>query len=439
MTSLKNKLAKSILWKYIKFLISSFNAVFITSIVARYFTLEEFGILSLSRSLVGIFSGFIGLGSRPIIIREIVQGKDTDHKSNILQSGLLVYIATALFSYIVLIILGLINNFENITFLLIISLLGINLFLKINDVFEAWYIAKINDQIIQKIKTFGVIFTALIKILFLYKKASIVWIAFSDVLGLILVTLLVIYFFKKENPNSLNSIFKFDWKKVKFLLKKGLPLTFSGLLIVLNLRIDTLLIGHLVGLKYVSIYTIGSRIPRLIPTWISAIEKTLLPVNIKASKNVKEMNCAIVKTYSFTFIITLIISLTLFCLAPIVIINLFGYKYQDSILIFRILLILSVLGTLSRSQSQYAIITGKTEVVLRKQIVILGTNLFFNLLLIPSYGVLGAAVATVVSFLIANIFYLIIDNDFRNIILEILFKPDITYFHKLIIRNKKFR
>ena len=190
MASLKNKLAKSILWKYIKFLTSIFNAIFITSIVARNFTLNEFGILSFSRSLVAIFSGFIGLGSRNIIIRQIVQEKDENIYKKTFQSGILLYLATALFSYIILIVFGYINNFENITYLLILSLLGINLFLKIIDVFEAWYIAKINDHIIQKIKTFGVIFTASIKILFLYFKASIAWIALADVMGLILITLL---------------------------------------------------------------------------------------------------------------------------------------------------------------------------------------------------------------------------------------------------------
>lgn len=439
MFSLKKKLFKSILWKYIKFLIGFLNSIFVTAIVARTFNLNEFGILSFSRSLVAIFSSFIGLGSRKIIIRQIVQEKDEDIHKKTFQSGVLVYLATALFAYVILIIFGLINNFKNITFLVILSLVGVKLFFKIIDVFESWYIAKINDQVIQKIKTFGVIFTASIKILFLYTKSSIAWIAFADVLGLILVILLAIYFFKKDNFNPLISLFKYDFENVKFLVKKGFPLTFSGLLIVLNLRLDTILIGYLLGLKYVSIYTIGSRIPRLIPTWISAIENTVLPVNIKESKNEERMNRAIIKTYSFTFIITLLICLTLFFLTPLIIINLFGDKYEDSILIFKILLMLPILSTLSRSQSQYAIITGRTAVIFKKQLFIFGTNLFLNLILIPNYGLIGAALATVISFLIANIIYLIIDNNFRIIISNIMFKPDITYFHKLNISNKKNR
>ena len=75
---LKKKLFKSILWKYIKFLIGFLNSIFVTAIVARTFNLNEFGILSFSRSLVAIFSSFIGLGSRKIIIRQIVQEKDEE-------------------------------------------------------------------------------------------------------------------------------------------------------------------------------------------------------------------------------------------------------------------------------------------------------------------------------------------------------------------------
>ncbi|WP_277601160.1 flippase [Thermotoga sp. Ku-13t] len=103
------------------------------------------------------------------------------------------------------------------------------------------------------------------------------------------------------------------------------------------------------------------------------------------------------------FLINLLISSTLFIFAPQVIRLLFGPNYGDAILPFRVLSIgYLVAGTFRIPSGNVIASLGKVKVNLFNSIVSGTSNVVLDILLIKHYGSVGAAVATVIVFIISS-------------------------------------
>lgn len=183
-------------------------------------------------------------------------------------------------------------------------------------------------------------------------------------------------------------------------LKPMLVLFGSALAVSVYFNLDTIMLGFIKDDWEVGIYTTAVRVKTVLLELINAISVVLLPrLSFYLSKGAKESYRAVVKK-SMAIIFVISIPMTLFFIIesmPCVLI-LGGTEYAASSNTMKILMpILVVSGFSNVLGNQILIPSGRENCFLKAVIFGAVIDLIFNFLLMPKYGSVGAAIATLIA------------------------------------------
>jgi O-antigen/teichoic acid export membrane protein len=202
-----------------------------------------------------------------------------------------------------------------------------------------------------------------------------------------------LYKFKKE-------IFNWKFKKsIAFkLLKDSWPLFFSSIAVVIYMKIDQIMIGEILGEKELGIYSAAVRISEMwyfVPVIIS---NSIFPAIIYAKKKSKKLYLnKLQKLYAFFLWFSAIMSILVFFIAPFLIKISFGEGYELSARVLSIHIWSGVAVFLGVASCKHLLAENLTRIDLYRTIIGVFVNIFLNFLLIPIYGIIGAAFATLIS------------------------------------------
>lgn len=173
----------------------------------------------------------------------------------------------------------------------------------------------------------------------------------------------------------------------------GVKTHFTNIMAFLNNRADIFLISYFLTPTYVGLYSVSISISEKLSIVTNSISTVLFP-KISSLNNEDERN----KITSIVTRIILFISvcggIILFFSAEWVIYILFGESYLESVNSFNILLLGVILATISRLIANDIAGRGKPELNMYVSFVLVISNIVLNILLIPKYGIVGAAWAT---------------------------------------------
>ena len=189
-----------------------------------------------------------------------------------------------------------------------------------------------------------------------------------------------------------------DIKKLKEMLKFSIPLVPSGMAIFFTAYTSRLMINHYLSLTEVGIYGIGFRVASVVILLISGFNRALMPL---VYKNYKEQDTPIQLTKVFRLFIGLsllfFVGLSIFSSELIIILTTPDY-YESSKIV--ILLVPGVLLSQMYIFSPGLAIAKKTHYIMWINIGSALISIFANWSLIKYYGYIGAAFATLITYLI---------------------------------------
>ena len=200
---------------------------------------------------------------------------------------------------------------------------------------------------------------------------------------------------------------KFDFNNQIFVtaLKFGLPLIFSALGFMLLNQSDRFIIKLLLGAKSVAIYGLGYRVAGVLNMFlILPFSLGLLPLAYKyyGMPDDKRFFTKLM-TYSTFFFVWGFILLSLFSKEIVGMFALQG-EYHSAYIVIPIILLSYVLSGMRLTASIGMFLTKNTKHVAWITIAAAALNIILNFIFIPKYGIIAAAVNTLISF---AIFYFI--------------------------------
>ncbi len=206
-----------------------------------------------------------------------------------------------------------------------------------------------------------------------------------------------------------NFTYKYDFVLLKEMLVYSIPLIFSAISVQLLAIADRFIIKQLLDYTEVGIYSLGSKIAGVLNVFVvQAFALGFLPI---AYKMLKDPNADIFYRKIFKYLVMILIFFALvLSLFSKEVLMIFARKpeYLEAYKIVPFLTIAFVFKGL-----QYMFMLGfhyvkKTKYIAYIVSSVLVVNIALNYLMIPVYGIWGAALATVVSsFLIASVSYFI--------------------------------
>ncbi|PLT35728.1 flippase [Bacillus sp. V5-8f] len=191
----------------------------------------------------------------------------------------------------------------------------------------------------------------------------------------------------------------FSWRYIKQSFSYGLKSHISNMMTFLNYRLGVLLLGFFLSPAAVGIYAVAVNLGEKISVFSQSFSQVLLPRI--ASSNVEEDRnrvTALLSRFIMAFVVCL--SLGIYFLADLIF-YLVDPEFSASADVLRLLLpgltVLAVEKILSNDLAG----RGRPELNMYVSFVNVALTAILNLMLIPAYGVQGAAVATSVTYIIS--------------------------------------
>lgn len=364
-----------------------------TIYIARFLGADGFGILSFALSFTAILGILADLGLSTLLVRELARDKSLTNKyiGNITLMKLILAVFT--FGMMALII-NLLNYPPQI--IQVVYFIGLSVILSsfsqmFYSVFQAY--EKMEYQSIGNVLNNLLIFVGIflgIALGFDVVEFSVVYLISSII---ILIYSIIICLLKFAPPSI-----KIEPSFWKLIVIPAIPLSLVALSSTIYFRVDSVLLSLIQGESAVGWYNAAYKLIELLLFVPSVYTVAIFPVlsNFYSSSK-KNLELIYAKSYKYLFIVGIPIATTITVLAPEIILLLYQSGFAESILTLQILIWSIPLMFLSYTNAWIFISINKQNLLLKLTFVLMIANIILNLILIPQFSFIGAALATVIT------------------------------------------
>lgn len=380
--------------------------MFLGGMIAKYLGVEAFGSLSYALAFIAIFSAVVNFGLDSIVVKEF--SNNENNQKQILYATLIIRSFLALIAITACIVTIFYTKKDGDIVRVLVIILGVGLLLQPLESIDLLFQARIKSKITVIFKSLAFWFASLLKFYAIKNNFDIYSFAWIS-----LIEMLIGYFFLSVayfKSMECGERYKLNIREILSLIKSSYPLFISGLLIIVYTRIDQILVGELSNNYQLGLYSVATRFYEIWYMIPGIIISSVYPYFSKLYlDNRDKFYEKLQKIFSLMALISLCIILFTFLISPKIIDYLFGVEYRDSYYVLYIQIIGLVFVFFGSAQSLWTIPAGKQKYGLFQTFVGAIFNISANIILIPKYGALGAAIATVITQFIAayilNYFY----------------------------------
>ena len=390
---------------YIKNIILTFNrqlltliiGVFTSAIIARYLGIENRGIYALIVLLPTTLFTFLNFGINTSIIYFI--GKKNDNIRNIITS--VTFISIMLITISIILGLIIIIFYKNIFFkgvneiYLFISLLFIPALIY-NNFFQSIFIGYENFKTLNYILLLQPIIFLFLLVSNYVLDYNLNGVLTAEIVTLYIILVITHYFIQKLYDKRKGKLSK---KLIYSKIKYGMKNHIANMISFFEYRLDLLMVSYYLDLKSVGAYVIAVNLAEKLWT-VSASVSSVMFARVVNLVDEKEKTFITIYSAKVVFIISFIIGIILYFISAKLIVFLFGEDYSLSVLPFLYLLPGIILWSVVKVYASYIAAEGYPEYNIYVSLVSVVFNLILNIILIPKYGLNGAAIATSISYTI---------------------------------------
>ncbi|GAB6270451.1 MAG: flippase [Smithella sp.] len=380
--------------------------------IARYLGPEQFGLLSYALAFVALFTAIANLGLNGIVVRDLVQ--DPSKAETTMGTSFVLSMLGGFSAFCLSLLAISYAKPDNELAKFIVVLLSLLMVFKATDVVRYWFESQVQSKYVVWMENGVFLAISAVKIGLILASApliSFVWAIFVEAL-IVAVGLLGIYAWRGGKLTA----WRFRFARAKVLLTDSWPLILSGLAIMVYMRIDQIMLGQMLGDESVGIYSAAVRISEVwyfIPMIIVA---SVFPSIIEAKKKSETLYYQrIQKLYDIMVLLALSLALLMTFLSDWVITLLFGNAYQQSGPVLAIHIWAGIFVFLGVASGKWFLIEGLQKYAFYRTLFGAVVNIVLNLIMIPKFGVLGAAWATVISYAAAGLFSDVLQKKTRTI------------------------
>ncbi|MBS3147279.1 flippase [Candidatus Woesearchaeota archaeon] len=199
----------------------------------------------------------------------------------------------------------------------------------------------------------------------------------------------------------LKGALQFDLPAFKEVFTYGIFLTFSNLAWAIITYTDTIMITAFKGAEQVGYYQIAMPLSNTLLYIMTALNIVAYPLftHLNAERESQRIKQGITLLYNYLFVAMIPLALVMFSYPEIVITLLFGSSFTPAADALRILSIGAVFFSLSSFNCNLLSATGHAKKVAYMSFLTAAINVAANFMLIPRFGFVGAAYATLMSFM----------------------------------------
>jgi O-antigen/teichoic acid export membrane protein len=395
------KIVHNISWLFFDKILRMGVGFFVGVWIVRYLGPEQFGLLSFATAFAGLFGAFATLGLQGIVVRDIVHNPDCAPET--LGTAAILQLIGGTAAYLIFLVAIAYIRPEDSIARTIVAILGSTMLLKASEISVYWFESKLLSKYTVWVQNGVFLVFAAVKVILILEQASLiafVWIMLAEAVVVAIILLAVL-----NKYGLLLTKLRVSTKRAKLLLKDSWPLLLSGISITIYMQIDKIMLGKMVGYEEVGIYSVATLISTvwyfLIPIFLATLFPSLTNLHAQRSGLLSQRW---IQLYTLMFWFSVVVALILSIFSNILVEFIFGEMYTRSASVLVIHVCAGVNVAIGSVWSQWLLLENKLKIGLYSQLLGMIINVGLNFWLIPSFGAIGAALATLLSYWISAFF-----------------------------------
>lgn len=404
-----NKVLKNATWIIACKIIQAVLGLIISMFTARYLGPSNFGLINYAMSITTFVVPIMQLGLNSTLVQEIINNPQKE--GEILGTALIMSTCSgtlSIFSVFTFIMIA--NSGEKETIIVCI-LYSLCLIPQAIELVQYWFQAKLLSKYTSIASLVAYFINSVYKIILLLMSKSVRWFAVSYAFdyAIIAVALIVIYY--KVGSQK----FSFSFETAKRMINKGKYYIVSGMMVTIFAQTDRVMLKLMVDDAATGYYSAAVSCAGMTSFVFVAIIDSMRPMILEKKKNSQKLfETNVARLYSIIIYMALAQSVIVTLFAKPIVLVLYGAQYELSVNALRLVVWYTTFSYIGSVRNVWILAENKQKVLWIINLSGAIMNILLNTFLIPYWGIMGAALASIVTQFFANIVLGFIIKDIRE-------------------------
>lgn len=379
-------------------------------LVIRHLGPEAYGKLSVAMALAFILGTITSIAPNTLVVRELANRAAGD-TTTVIATALAIRLAAA-GMHVLLALLAIVLLRHEVEIGLAVVLIAAGSFGTAFAVTGAVLESKSRFDTLSLISLAGSLFGAAVRLAMVIADAGPIWFAAAFLFEALLLAAINLYTY--AYARDLLRWQRPEIELSRVLLTQSWPLALASLMISLYTRTDVLCITYFIGVQAAGIYSVAIRLTECWYFIPSALATVAFPNLVKYRReNPERFYDLLTMSCGAGFWAAVFMALGITVTSPFILPWLLGPAYTESIPTLQITAWALIFLPLSGAASSWLLIDSMPRVTLYASLGTAPVNILANLILVPTMGIAGAAVALLISHAVSTVLLLQIVADKR--------------------------
>jgi len=378
----------------------------ITMFTARYLGPSNYGIINYAASIVAFIAPLVNLGLTEVMVQKLVSHPEDEGK--ILGTATTLGLISSILGILGITAFAAIMNPGEKETVVVCLLYSISLIFRTLENIRYWYQAKLMSRYSSVIGLIAYVVISVYRVALLIGGMNVRWFALAQSIDYAVTAVVLFVLYKKKG----GAPFAFSGHYAKRLLKSGKYYILSGLMVSIFAQTDKLMIKPMLGADAAGFYAAAVTCASMTSFVFSAILDSVSPVIYESKKTSSEkFEKNVTGLYSVIIWLSLIQCLLITVFSKEIIYIIYGDAYAPAVNALRIIVWYTTFSYLGAVRNIWMLAENKQKYLWSINLAGALANVALNTLMIPKWGINGAALASLIT------------QIFTNVIVGAIFKP----------------
>jgi len=359
--------------------------------VARYLGAEQYGHISYAYSFIVLFIALSTLGLDGILVRELV--KKPDQRNELMGTGFIIKVVGTLIMWLaIMLAVSIVESIPETNTL--VAIIAFSIIFQTFNVIDFNFQAEVKSKYVVHAQLAQIVLSSLIKMALVLCQAPLVAFAWVYCVDAIVLSGGLV-FMHIRYVGKINE-WRFRWHVAKSLLRDSWVLMFYAYFVTINMNIDIVMLKHIAGNESTGYYTVATVLSSAWYFLPVVIGSTFFPYIVK-KKEEREYKSRVSMLFGFLTVLAVFGAVIVSSISYWIITLLYGNEFIESADILSIHIWTGVFVFHVSLRSRVLISDNLQRYSMLFMLVGVVINIICNILLIPQYGGVGAAYASLIS------------------------------------------
>ena len=396
---LKNKIARNAGWIILCRIIQAVLNLVVTMMTARLMGPSNYGLINYAASVVAFAVPVMQLGLDSILVQLFVTEPDRD--GEIVGTSYVLCSVSALLSMLGVAAFVAVSTPGETETLVVCVLYSLILIFQAFELVQYWFQAKYLSKYTSIAMLAAYFVVAVYKIVLLLLGCSIYWFAIAQAIDYLIIAVALFVIFKRLGGGKL----RFSRERARSMLSKSRYYIVSSMMVTVFAQTDKIMLKLMLGDEATGYYSTAAVCAGMTAFVFAAIIDSARPAILGSyGKDTADFEKNVSRLYSVIIYLSLLQCVGMTVFADLIIGILYGSEYTLSILPLRIIVWYTTFSYLGAVRNVWILAESRQKYLWIINLSGALCNVALNFALIPLWGVPGAAVASLITQIITNVF-----------------------------------